>query len=147
MPTDTNSQRLGKIVRNRGSHVMWGLPGWKIQRIREKDHGSLPYPDSEESEDDIVDTEECENELQLINLRNEVTHQITVDTCGERCAQLDDFNWVRPTDEWNEESDTPESEMDTPTAEMVFIGTPRTRLHQRGERRHSSCRAPRWSLE
>ena len=82
---------------------------------------SLPYPDSEESEDDIVDTDECENELVLINLRNEATHPITVDTCGERCAQLDDFNWVRPTDEWNEESDMPESEIDTPTTEMVFI--------------------------
>ena len=47
------------------------------------------------------------------NLRNEVTNQITVDTCGERCAQLDDFNWLLPTDEWNEKSDTPESEIDT----------------------------------
>ena len=74
---------------------------------------SLPHPDSEESEDDIVYAEECENELQQINLRNEVTNQITVDACGERCAQLDDFNWVLPTDEWNEESDTPESEIDT----------------------------------
>ena len=74
---------------------------------------SLPYPDSEESEDDIVYAEECENELQQINLRNEVTNQITVDTCGERCAQLDDFNWVLTTDEWNEKSDTPESEIDT----------------------------------
>ena len=46
---------------------------------------SLPYPDSEESEDEIVDTDECENELVLINLRNEVTHPIMVDTCGERC--------------------------------------------------------------
>ena len=27
---------------------------------------------------------------------------------------VNDFNWVRPTDEWNEESDTPESEIDTP---------------------------------
>ena len=68
----------------------------------------------EESDDDIVDTDECENELVLIKLRNEVTHPITVDTCGERCAQLDDFNWVRPTVEWNEESDMPESEIDTP---------------------------------
>ena len=57
--------------------------------------------------------EECENELQPTNLRNAVMHQITVDTCGERCAQLDDFNWILPTDEWNEESDTPESEIDT----------------------------------
>ena len=57
--------------------------------------------------------EECENELQQINLKNEVTNQITVDTCGERCAQLDDFNWFLPTNEWNEKSDTPESEIDT----------------------------------
>ena len=74
---------------------------------------SRPYPDSEESEDDVVYAEECENELQQINLRNEVTNQITVDTCGERCAQLDDFNWFLPTDEWNDKSDTPESEIDT----------------------------------
>ena len=66
---------------------------------------SLPYPDSEESEDDVVYAEECENELQLINLRNEATNQITVETCGERCARLDDFNWFLPTDEWNEKSD------------------------------------------
>ena len=74
---------------------------------------SRPYPDSEESEDDVVYDEECENELQQINLRNEVTNLITVDTCGERCAQLDDFNWFLPTDKWNEKSDTPESEIDT----------------------------------
>ena len=74
---------------------------------------SRPYPDSEESEDDVVYAEECENELQQINLRNEVTNQITVDTCGEQCAQLDDFNWFLPTNEWNEKSDTPEWEIET----------------------------------
>ena len=74
---------------------------------------SRPYPDSEESDDDVVYAEECESELQQINLRNEATNQITVDTCGERCAQLDVFNWFLPTDEWNEKSDTPESEIDT----------------------------------
>ena len=74
---------------------------------------SHPYPDSEESEDDVVSDEEGENELQQINLRNEVTNQITVDTCGEQCAQLDDFNWFLPTDEWYEKSDAPESEIDT----------------------------------
>ena len=40
--------------------------------------------------------------------------RIMVDTCGERCTQLDDFSWIRPTEEWNEESDMPESEIDTP---------------------------------
>ena len=74
---------------------------------------SRPYPDSEESDDDVVYAEECESELQQINMRNEATNQITVDTCGERCAQLDDLNWFLPTDEWNEKSDTPESEIDT----------------------------------
>ena len=53
---------------------------------------SLPYPDSEESEDDRVDTDESEDGLVLMNLRNKVTHPIMVDTCGERCAQLDDFS-------------------------------------------------------
>ena len=41
---------------------------------------SRTYPDSEESEDDVVYAEECEYELQQINRRNEVTNQITVDT-------------------------------------------------------------------
>ena len=68
---------------------------------------SLRYPDSEESEDDRVDTDESEDGLVLINLSNEVTHPIMVDTCGERCTQLDDFSWIRPTEEWNEESDMP----------------------------------------
>ena len=74
---------------------------------------SRTYPDSEESEDDVVYDGEGESELQRINLRNEVTNQITVDACGEQCAQLDDFNWFLPTDEWYGKSDAPESEIDT----------------------------------
>ena len=71
---------------------------------------SRPYPDSEESEDDVVYAEECESELQQINLKNEVMDQITVDTCGERCMH----SWtISIGDEWNEKSDTPESEIDT----------------------------------
>ena len=75
---------------------------------------SLQYPDSEESEDDRVDTDESEDGLVLMSLRDEVMHPITVDTCGERCAQLDDFSWIRPTEEWNVESGMPESEIDPP---------------------------------
>ena len=104
---------------------------------------SLPYPDSEESEDDIVYAEECENELQPINLRNEVTHQITVDTCGERCAQLDDFNWILPTDEWNEESDTPESEIDTShSGNGVYVNV----FTRDGNDDTAVVRRKRWSL-
>ena len=78
---------------------------------------SRPYPDSEESDDDVVYAKECESELQQINLRNEAMNQITVDTCGERCTQLDDFNWFLLTDEWKEKSNTPESEIDTSDSE------------------------------
>ena len=87
-PADTQMRSMGRVVRR-------------------------PYLDSEESDDDIIYVEEYESELQQINLRNEALNQITVDTCGERCAQLDDFNWFLPTDEGNEKSDTPESEIDT----------------------------------
>ena len=86
-----------------------------------------------------MDTDECENGLVLINLRNEDTHPIMVDTCGERCAQLDDFSWMRPTEEWNVESDMRDSEMDTP---HIGDGVYLTRLHQRRERRDSSCQEP-----
>ena len=72
-----------------------------------------PYPDSEESDDDVIYAEEYESKQQQINLRNEVPNQIMVDSCGERCAQLDDFNWFLPTDRRDEKSDTPESEIDT----------------------------------
>ena len=76
-----------------------------------------PYPDSEESDDDVAYAEEYECELEQINPRNEAMNQITVDTCGERCTQLDDFEWFLATDEWNEKSDTPESEIDTSDSE------------------------------
>ena len=54
-----------------------------------------PYPDSEESDDDVIYAEEYESELQQINLRNEALNQITVDTWGERCAQLDAIGLCR----------------------------------------------------
>ena len=102
---------------------------------------SLPYPDSEESEDDIVDTDESENGLVLINMRNEVTHPIMVDTCGERCAQLDDFSWVRPMEEWNEESDMPESEIDTPhIGDGVCLNTSDSSSPETGTTRQWSLR-------
>ena len=57
--------------------------------------------------------EEHETDIHQINLRNEIRNQISVDACGEQCAQLDDFNWFLPTDEWYGKSDGPESEIDT----------------------------------
>ena len=87
--------------------------------------------------------EEGENELQQINLRNEVTNQITVDTCGERCAQLDDFNWFLPTDEWNEKL---ESEIDTPySGNGVHVNASDSSSPEM-ETTTQRCQAPRWSL-
>ena len=83
-----------------------------------------------------MDTDEYENGLVLINLRNEVTHPIMVDTCGERCAQLDDFSWIRPTEEWNVESDMPQSEMDTPhIGDGVYLNTSDSSSPETGTRR------------
>ena len=82
---------------------------------------SRHYPDSEESDDDVIYAEEYESELQQINMRNEAPNQITVDTCGERCAQQDDFNWFLPTD-GGMKSWIPRSLRSThQTAGMVFM--------------------------
>ena len=74
-----------------------------------------PYP--EKSDDDVLYTEEYDSELQQISLRNEWTNQMTVYSCGERCAQLDDFKWFLPTDKRGENLGTPESEIDTSESE------------------------------
>ena len=42
---------------------------------------------------------------------------MTVDSCGERCAQLDDFKWFLRTDGRAEDLGTPESEIDTSDSE------------------------------
>ena len=76
-----------------------------------------PYSDSEESDNDVLYTEEHDSALQRISLRNEWPTQMTVDSRGERCAQLDDFKWFLPTDERAEDLGTPESEIDTSDSE------------------------------
>ena len=76
-----------------------------------------PYSDSEESDNDVLYAEDYDSALQWISLRNEWPTQMTVDSCGERCAQLDDFKWFLPTDERAEDLGTPESEIDTSDSE------------------------------
>ena len=55
--------------------------------------------------------------LQRVNTRNEWSTQTTVDSCGERCAQLDDFKWFLPTDERAGDLGAPEWEFDTSDSE------------------------------
>ena len=76
-----------------------------------------PYSESEESDNDVVYTEEYDSELQQISLRNEWPTQMTVDSCGERCTQLDDFKWFLSTDRRVEDLGTPESKIDTSDSE------------------------------
>ena len=77
-----------------------------------------PYSDSEESDNDVLYAEEHDSALQRVNLHNEWLTQTTVDSCGERCAQLDDFKWFLPTDEWAGDLSAPESEIDTSDSEI-----------------------------
>ena len=76
-----------------------------------------PDSDSEESDNDVLYAEEYDTALQRVNTRNEWSTQTTVDSCGERCAQLDDFKWFLPTDERAGDLSAPESEIDTSDSE------------------------------
>ena len=58
-----------------------------------------PYSDSEESDNEVLYAEEQDSALQRVSLQNEWPAQMTIDSCGERCAQLDDFKWFLLTDE------------------------------------------------
>ena len=61
----------------------------------------LPCSDSDDSDDDVLYAEGHDGEVRQINLRNEwsVDSWTADDSCGEGCAQLDDFNWFLPADD------------------------------------------------
>ena len=66
-----------------------------------------PYSDSEESDNDVWYAEIDDSAL----------GQPTVDLCGEGCAQLDDFKWFLPTDEWAGDLSAPDSEIEASDSE------------------------------
>ena len=43
--------------------------------------------------------EEHDSIVRQVSLRNEWLMQTANDSCGEGCAQLDDFNWFLPADD------------------------------------------------
>ena len=75
------------------------------------------YSDSEKSDNDVLYAEEHISALQQVNLWKEWSTQKTVDSCGEGCAQLDDFKWFLPTDERAGDLSAPESEIKTSDSE------------------------------
>ena len=76
-----------------------------------------PYSDSEDSENDVLYADEHDSALQWVNLRKEWSTHMTVDSCGEGCAQLDDFKWFLPTDERIGDLSALESEIKTSDSE------------------------------
>ena len=100
-----------------------------------------PDSDSEESDNDVLYAEEHESALQRINLRNKWSTQTAVDSCGERCAQLDDFKWFLPTDERAGDLSAPESEIDTSDSEsgVDFIDSDSTPLQTESTAQQLLC--------
>ena len=79
----------------------------------------LPCSDSDDSNDDVVYVEGHDEEVRQISLRNEWSADSwTVDdSCGEGCAQLDDFNWFLLADDWVGDIPAPESQVDLSDSE------------------------------
>ena len=75
--------------------------------------------DSDDSNDDVVYAEGHDEEVRQISLRNEWSADswMADDSCGEGCAQLDDFNWVLQADDQVGDIPAPESQVDLSDSE------------------------------
>ena len=78
---------------------------------------SRPYSDSDESDNDVLNTDDHDSTVQRVSLRTNLLTPTAVDSCGERCAQLDDFKWFLPADERTGDLPAPESEMEVSDSE------------------------------
>ena len=78
-----------------------------------------PYSDSDDSDNDVLHAEEHDSAVRQVSLRNEwsVDSRTADDSCGEGCAQLDDFNWFLPADDRVGDLPAPESEVDVSDSE------------------------------
>ena len=78
-----------------------------------------PYSDSDESDNDVLYAEEHDSAVRQVSLWNDwlTDSQTADDSCGEGCAQLDDFNWFLPADDRAGDLPAPESEMDVSDSE------------------------------
>ena len=95
VPCHVGTARLLETVNNRTRSV-----GRAVRR---------PYSDSEESDNDVLYVEEHDSTVQQVSLRNDWLTQTADDSCGEGCAQLDDFKWFLPADERAGDLTAPES--------------------------------------
>ena len=81
-----------------------------------------PYSDSDELDNDVLYAEEHDSAVRQVSLRNEwsVDSQMVDDSCGEGCAQLDNFNWFLPADDQVGDLPAPEYEVDVSDSESEF---------------------------
>ena len=103
VPCHVGAARLLETVNNQIRSV-----GRAVQR---------PYSDLDESDNDVLYAEEHDSAVQQVSLRNDWLTQTADDSCGEGCAQLDDFNWFLPADERAGDLSAPESEMEVSDSE------------------------------
>ena len=82
VPCHVGTARLFETVDNRTRSV-----GRVVRR---------PYSDSDESDNDVLYAEEHDSTVQQVGQRNDWLIQMAGDSCGEGCAQLDDFKWFLP---------------------------------------------------
>ena len=78
-----------------------------------------PCSDSDDSDDVVLYAERHDGEVRQVNLRDEwsVDSWTADDSCGEGCAQLDDFNWFLPADDRVGDQPAPESQVDLSDSE------------------------------
>ena len=103
VPCHVGTARLLETVNNRTRSV-----GSAVRR---------PYSDSEESDNDVLYAEEHDSTVQQVGRQKDWLTQMTNDSCGEGCAQLDDFKWFLPADERAGELIVPESEIEMSDSE------------------------------
>ena len=90
------------------------------QRTRMVEHAvRWPYSYSDNSDYDVLYAEEHDSAVQHVSLRNEwsVDSRTADDSCGEGCAQLDEFSWFLPADDRVGDLPAPESEVDVSDSE------------------------------
>ena len=77
-----------------------------------------PYSDSEESDNGVLCVEEHDSTVQQVSLQND---WLANNSCGEGCAQLDDFKWFLRVDERAGDLTAPEIEVSDSESEVEYI--------------------------
>ena len=76
-----------------------------------------PYSDSEKSDNDVLYVEEHDTTTQQVSRWKDWLTQTANNSCGEGCAQLDDFKWFLPADVRAADLTAPESEIEMSDSE------------------------------